>query len=389
MIPGVTSYFLIPFSMVLVGMTAFLAAVYSSTVLATFAAILLAMTVLVRLWGRLAMARLDVEVECSAVKLYRDETVTLSAGIDNRKILPVWIRVDPAHASGLELKDAGNPLSAETSLAPFGKTKGAWEFTARRRGLHSLGPVTLEAGDILGLHRRGKLLPFRRSIVVFPKIHRLKDASPPFLDYFGIHPAKGIIEDPAWYEGTREYTGNKPARYIHWKASARLSTLQEKSFEPTSHQKIFIIVEGSGFAAEEDPAGFETALEMAASLAVKYSEAGASIAVVTDRAVEGFPAILPLGRGPEHRGAALELLARCGTASGKPISGLFSGVRSEGAGFIVIARAPTERSKKYFKLSATRRDRLVFVFSDAAKADDMTAYPCVRFSDLLEEGDPE
>jgi uncharacterized protein (DUF58 family) len=384
MISAVTSYFLIPLSMVFVGVFAFLAAAFSSTSLATFAAMTLVLIVAVRLWGFLALARLETRLECSADRLYRDETLELKAHIENRKLLPVWLSVELAHSAALKpLSAASSELADETGLSPFGATDGVWGFTAARRGLHTLGPVTLAAGDLLGLHRVEKALPFRRTLVVFPKLIALKDASPPFLDYFGIHPAKGIIEDPAWYEGTREYSGNKPARYIHWKASARFDTLQEKIFEPTSHQKIFIVVEGTGFAAEEDPEGFETALEIAASLTVKYSEAGASIAAVTDRAVEAYPAILPLGRGPEHVGAILELLARCGISPGKPVAELFAGTRTEGAGFVVIARAPSERTKTYFTLSARRRDKLVFIFSDAARDNDILAYPGLKFSSLI------
>ncbi|MFA6346023.1 MAG: DUF58 domain-containing protein, partial [Syntrophales bacterium] len=85
-------------------------------------------------------------------------------------------------------------------------------------------------GDLLGLCRKEKTLSFERDIVVFPRLLPLRDLEPPFRDYFGIHPAKGIIEDPAWYEGTREYSGNKPARNIHWKASARTDRLQTKEF---------------------------------------------------------------------------------------------------------------------------------------------------------------
>jgi uncharacterized protein (DUF58 family) len=172
-------------------------------------------------------------------------------------------------------------------------------------------------GDVLGLYRTQKLLPYRSAIVVFPRLVPVMMPELPFLEYFGIHPAKGIIEDPAWYEGTREYSGDKPARHIHWKASARLNQLQEKIFQPTSHRKIYIILDGEAFANHKDHAGFETAIELAASLALEYAGTGASVAVATDRSVRNYPASLDLGRGPEQLGRVFELLARCGMDPGK------------------------------------------------------------------------
>ena len=371
-VTGEESYFVFTLSIVLLAALAFFAAASSAGMLATFAATTLLLMLGVRAWARLSLARLDVSLSCPGDHLFPGESFTLRADIANRKILPVWMRLELSRPEALKPLAVGE-IEGETGLLPFEKVSGSWTFSAEKRGVHRLGPARMIAGDLLGLCRKEKSLPFGQDIVVFPRLVPLRDLELPFRDYFGIHPAKGIIEDPAWYEGTREYSGNKPARNIHWKASARLNILQEKIFEPTSHKKIFFLLDGEGFESAEDHEGFEAALEILGSLAARFAETGASFALATDRAVKKRPAVLPLGRGPEHLGLVLELLARCEFGKGQAMVPLVRAVGSSGAGFVIVSRSPGENVKKYFTLPATRRDRVLFVFSRDREA---SGRPC-------------
>jgi uncharacterized protein (DUF58 family) len=383
---SVSSYFVISLSLVLLGLVAFVATATSAIPLATFSATTFFLMLTLRLWGSFALARLEVELGCSDDRLFCGDTFSLLAEISNGKPIPVWMRLS------LNRPNALSPLSSdgldgESGLLPFEKISGTWSFRAERRGVHRLGPATLAAGDLLDLYRKERILPFERDIVVYPRLLPLGDLELPFKDYFGIHPSKGIIEDPAWYEGTREYSGSKPAKNIHWKASARFNVLQEKIFEPTTHQKIFFLVDGEGFRRAEDRDGFESALEIAASLMTHFAETGASLAIATDRLVAGFPAVLPLGRGPEHLGSILELLARCQFEHGQALLPLVGGVSHQGAGFVVIARKPVENMKKFFALPASSRDRVMFVFAEEEKAEERGAYASTSFSALCARKD--
>ncbi|SLM18674.1 hypothetical protein SPIRO4BDMA_50189 [uncultured spirochete] len=368
-----SSYFIYPISLVGLGAIAFFAAANRALPLASFALISLALMLAIRLWGKLSLRRLDISLACDAQKLFAGETLSVRAQIANRKALPLWLRLEiaaPVGGAGIEsLAGADSELSGETGLLPFGEISGAWQFRALRRGVYTLGPAFAQGGDLLGIYRCEKKLPDTWDIVIYPRRVALRQFDLPFRDYFGIHPSKGIIEDPAWYEGTREYTGNRPARTIHWKASARLGKLQEKIFEPTSHQKIFFLFEGLGFRRAEDRMGFERALEVLGALANRFAESGASFGIATDCAVKGFPAILPLGRGPEHLGMLLELLARCEFERGQSIAELIGSVGAAGAGFLIVARAPDESTDRFFALPSARRNRVYFVF---ARANDGT-----------------
>lgn len=358
---SISSYFVIGLSILFLGILAFVAAAFSVLPLAAFAGVAFVLMGLLRLWGAASLARLDVELTVNADHLFWGDSLVLSTSLSNRKLLPVWVDLRLPHPEALKLEMA-EAVQGESALLPFEKVAGSWNFTATRRGVHRLGPAVLTASDILDLYRKERLLPFERDIVVYPRIHELTEMELPFRDHFGIHPSKGIVEDPAWYEGTRDYSGTKPARHIHWKASARLDSLQEKIFEPTSHKKIFFIIEGEGFRRADDREGFEEALEMAASLAWRFAAEGASFAVATDRLVRGRMPSTAFGRGPEHLGIALEMMARCEFEHGQALLPLIASSGPQGAGFVVVARKQSESLKKFQSLPASRRDRIKFVF---------------------------
>lgn len=336
--------------------------------LALFAAALLVLALGARLWGRLGMARLRVDLSVDRDRLFPGETLEFRALIENRKALPVWTRIELERPEALRPAD-GEQVDGEAGLMPYETIEGSWTFGALRRGVYALGPARLAAGDLLGLFRRERTQPFPREIVVFPRLAPIGDLELPFRDYFGIHPSKGIIEDPAWYEGTREYSGNRPAKSIHWKASARLGSLQEKIFGPTSHRKAFFLFDSEGFRAAEDREGFESALETLAALASRFAETGASFAAAVDCRVLGYSPVLPLGRGPEHLGKVLELFARCAAEAGAALAPLVSGANASGAGFVVVSRSPDERTARLFGMHPSKRDRTIFLFAEEARAN--------------------
>lgn len=378
---SVSSYFVIPLTLIFLGLVAFIAAAKASEALARFSAITLILMLALRLNGRLGLAGLKVAFGLEARRLFRGEEFELRAEIHNAKVLPVWLRI------GLDRPEALVPVleegvQGESTLLPFEKVRGTWRFKADRRGVYSLGPAKLSAGDILNLYRREKRIALDQEIIVYPRLLPIHSPDLPFREYFGARTTEGIVEDPAWYEGTREYTGNRSARAIHWKASARLGELQEKIFQASTQRKIMILVEGEGFAKAEDGEGFERALEIAASLASVFAESGAYFSVATDRLSKGFSPILPLGRGPEHLGSSLELLARCELSFGQSLPRLVSLMNLQGAEFVVIAREPGDSVKKFLSPSPFRQDRLFFVFSRQKPDETSQGYRSCSFREL-------
>jgi len=146
---------------------------------------------------------------------------------------------------------------------------------------------------------------------VYPRLVPLKPLSLPRRDLFGVPGAKSPVQDPIYILGTRDYQHWQPARYIHWKASARHNRLQEKVFEPSEQEKVLLVVEVDQFGQHNAEEDFERTLEAVASLALRLDQRGFAVGLVTNgAAVGGGPTILPIARNPQQLPAILEVLAR-------------------------------------------------------------------------------
>jgi uncharacterized protein (DUF58 family) len=148
-------------------------------------------------------------------------------------------------------------------------------------------------------------------VIVYPRLIPLRPLCLPKLDLFGIPGAKSPIEDPVYVYGTRDYQNGRPARYIHWKASARLARLQEKICEPAAQEKILLAVDVTGFFMLQATAQFEKIIEVAASLAVGFDRSGFAVGLVTNGILNGGgSSVLPIARGAQQISNILETLAR-------------------------------------------------------------------------------
>jgi uncharacterized protein (DUF58 family) len=165
-------------------------------------------------------------------------------------------------------------------------------------------------GDLFGFFPREKRIAGDIQVIVYPRLVPLKPFSLPSRDFFGVPGAKTPVQDPIYILGTRDYQHGRPARHIHWKASARHNRLQEKVFEPSEQKKVLLAVEVSQFEKAGASENFERTLEVVGSLAVESHQRSYALGFVTNGVVDGGPSILPMGRSPHQLPAILEILAR-------------------------------------------------------------------------------
>ena len=260
------------------------------------AAFILATVNVARLWARLSARRLSFQSSVSRSRLFPGEELVLSVRAENRKLLPVWVRAAipdapprrPASAEesgtngaedGMWLDDwpvwdtevarggatsdrgawsdeSAEPtllLEGETGLTAFQQVEWTRTLEARRRGAYLLGPVRMDAGDLLGFFRRREEKPVRMEVLVYPRLVPLASLTLPLREFFGLQKTRMPVEDPAFQIGTRDYQGNRPARHINWKASARRSTLQEKLYEPTAQVRVLFLIDAASFYVADLP----------------------------------------------------------------------------------------------------------------------------------------
>lgn len=368
----VPSVFSLGLSLFFVWLILFFALIRREFALAVPAAGVLLLAHSTRLWSFLSLRRLGIDLFPDKERVFPGEEVVVGVELKNDKPLPIRLRLEVGFHGSLAPEEA---LHGETRLLPFEESFRVFRFAAVKRGVVPLGPATVTAGDIFGLHSRRKRYPSDRELVVFPRIRSLRPVPIPFQEYLGIHPSKGLVEDPAWYAGTREYAGNRPARNIHWKASARLGVLLEKLFEPTSHRRVLLVLAAAVFGLEEGGAGislFEETVETLASVAKALMETGASFGLVTNAGgLEAYASLLPVGRGPEHLGDLLEMLARAKMSVSGELDHLLGNALESAMGLIYFGAEPRNVSPRLLSRSSSGRFGTIFVFARGRDGEEI------------------
>ena len=307
----VSSLFILPLVLGFVGLLLFIALLHGQRDLAILSLILFGVVAGAKLWTRWSLARIECRVSLDKRRAFPGEKLILKATAENRKLLPVWLQVK-IRINGLEhAASAETSVTAETGLLWYQNARFQWELAARSRGVHHVGPYGIVSGDLLGFFPAEKEIAETIEVIVYPRLVPLRSLALPRRDFFGIPGAESPVQDPVYILGTRDYQHGRPARYIHWKATARHHKLQEKIFEPTEQEKILLVIDVGRFAQHRAEEDFERALETVASLAVRLDERGCALGLATNGAMtgEGSP-ILPVTRSPQQLTGLLETLAR-------------------------------------------------------------------------------
>jgi uncharacterized protein (DUF58 family) len=233
---------------------------------------------------------------------FPDETRTVRVEVESN--LPCDV-----HESTSEGVRAVDP---DASLAGNGRYEYEVELLAR--GEHALGPATVFQRDTLGLVSHATELRETTPMLVYPRVEPVANR----VAFAGLVERAGT-EDRDAFDRLREYSSGDALRDINWKASAK---------RPDGE---FVVTE---FAAQER-GGISIVAESGVGYADEMATAAASVAgylldadLLVDVAVPGGE--LEEGRGEEHRGEMLELLARTG-------AGRVTGSRADRADVYVFA----------------------------------------------------
>jgi uncharacterized protein (DUF58 family) len=196
---------------------------------------------------------------------------------------------------------------------------------ANRRGYYRFLRAHCTASDVFGFFNVEREFDDDLALTVYPQVRVHDPIEPEIRGLLGDWRRRNsLLEDPIWYRGDRDYRSTDPMRSIDWRASARTNNLQVKTFEPTTHPKLMIVVNlhafervSSGWITEH----MEDVISMAASIASWASELGYEVGVHSNGALPGSHTpfrILP-SAGNDQLFAILEYLARITLVISRPI----------------------------------------------------------------------
>jgi uncharacterized protein (DUF58 family) len=167
---------------------------------------------------------------------------------------PVYLDLDntkrrlPSYSLSFDLAaakcDVRKILSLEERLDPGKSVRLQWDFTPARRGAETLSLRGLVSRYPFGFLRKSIRDSFNREVTVWPariQYQFLADKSGRRWMY-GHHRRKGDGVDLIHLRG---YRSGDPLKRIHWKASARMGSLQIRETEQEHHQAFALWIDPS------------------------------------------------------------------------------------------------------------------------------------------------
>jgi uncharacterized protein (DUF58 family) len=210
-----------------------------------------------------------------------------------------------------ELPEAlGTVVRLPVPLLPGGRSVAhGYRFTARRRGVFSVGPLVAEWSDPFGLTRKRAVLAPAETVIVHPSLEGVADrvVSREWED----PPERPPLSRP-WpsgfeFYGMRDYVAGDDPRRINWLASARSRTpdggerylVRESEQGITDRVRLLLDTDLAHHAPGDPSETFERAVRVAASLGVRHLQDGFAVTLESNgarlaQALRGTRSRIPL-----------------------------------------------------------------------------------------------
>ncbi|WP_449539822.1 hypothetical protein [Ferdinandcohnia sp. Marseille-Q9671] len=260
--------------------------------------------------------KMGVSIDKESIKLFKGEQSEFSLTFKQEGLLPIFngqIRLTVDDVIGFQderkmLETEQIELSLPITLLGRQSYTLTLPFEGRLRGVAKVRSLEVRIPHLFGfgevyLHYT-KPLDYETIIYSSPEtVGGIEKIIPKNQGDYRIR--SSYYEDKTAIVGTRGYVSTDPFNRIHWKASARTTTLQTKLFDKTAQFSWTVIINVRESKLEQYLSGLTYLLETATVKNIPFE------VFVNVRRAGKTPFIhLPLGTGKEHLAKALELIAR-------------------------------------------------------------------------------
>jgi uncharacterized protein (DUF58 family) len=279
-----------------------------------------------KLWSRHALKHVVYRRHLSNTRIFRGESIQMTAEIVNHKWLPLpWLEVEDQVSDRIRLRNqdtlpSSRPgttiLRLTTSVRWFERVTWSFQLDCPHRGAFRIGPLSLRSGDLFGFFSEQQRYEQTDQILVYPRIIPLEDLGLPPRHPLGDSRAmRQLIADPTRTIGVREYRPEDSFRFINWKATAKLQKTQVKVFEPTVSLQLGIFLNLDTFERPWEGIDYtraESAITAAASLASHSITERYLVGMYANGVLSGSDQSLRIrpGLGPDQLTSILEGLAK-------------------------------------------------------------------------------
>ncbi|MET8998419.1 DUF58 domain-containing protein [Amycolatopsis sp. NPDC004169] len=173
-------------------------------------------------------------------------------------------------------------------LAPGASKERSYRLPTQRRGVLTVGPLTVRRADLLGLVVAEARGGSTSTLLVHPRRHRVGVS-------LGAHPRhhhEGVIAPRPMAGSTdlravREYVLGDELRHVHWRATAKTGRMMVREYVDPAQPRFTVLLDDRMDAVDED--GFEAAVEIAASLTHASAAAGTQTRLLTTTGLDLHP----------------------------------------------------------------------------------------------------
>ncbi|HDN81032.1 MAG TPA: DUF58 domain-containing protein [Chloroflexi bacterium] len=196
------------------------------------------------LWTWLNLRGLEIEMIVPSIRTQVGQVMEEELVIRNTSPLPkFWLEVRdhstlPGHTAGRVISSLGRRKERRWPVKTL----------CRKRGIFTLGPITVVSSDPLGLMRLARTFPISKQLLVYPATFPL----PYFELRTGELPGGEAVRRRTHYvttnvAGVRDYFPGDSFNRIHWPTTAHVGHLMVKEFEldPLSDIWLFLDVQES------------------------------------------------------------------------------------------------------------------------------------------------
>ncbi len=271
------------------------------------------------LWAWANVRGLEVSVQRQAQRVQVGESAGERVSVANRSPFPrLWLEVeDPSDLPGYRVK-------AVISLGARGRRSWRMAAPCLKRGLYTVGPLTVASGDPFGLFRLKRSFGAAHALLVYPL--------PEALPHFWAPPAElagdGRRRQPTHFvtpsaASVRDYEPGDSFARIHWPSTARQGRLMVKTFEvePASDVWVVLDLQREVQAGGGDESTEEYGVRIACSVANHFLASHRPVGYVGCGAQT---TILPPDRGRQHLARILEALALARGVGDVPLTDLLN-----------------------------------------------------------------
>ncbi|HET7684877.1 MAG TPA: DUF58 domain-containing protein [Candidatus Limnocylindria bacterium] len=312
--------------------------------LVVVAAIAAGYATLTRLWTRFGARNVSYERRLGASRAVAGDSVALDITVWNRKPLPLpWIAVDDLLTEGLTVRERPDLDHADErqhrrllrntwALTWFERVIRHFHLDDVRRGAYELGPARLRIRDLFGRDAADDEVEGRTTLTVVPRSVPVTQVPTDRAPLGERRAPSSLVADPALFSGVRPFQAGDGLRRVHWRATARLGAPVSRRYEPARGRTVVIAVDVqtlddvAHWEMAYDDDAFETLCVVAASLARRYLDDGASVGIAA-ASFTGTPqriAWLAPRAGMGQVARVGELLARIGPVSSMPFGALLA-----------------------------------------------------------------